>query len=246
MTQESPDSGRQRNEELFTTPEAVNLYTRRLQNSSLFPGEKKAIDRYFIDTDATVLDVGCGTGRVSSILHERGFDVVGIDISEPLVRTARSIHSEIEFLVEDIRDTSFDTATFEYVIFSYFGIDYQISEAARREALREIRRLLKPSGVLVYSTHNSWHPLLPLSLRDLAMAAKDVVNLYLRGKNRRRIGSRYKFERVTLGELEIYLANPVHHWIQLRKCGFTPLDVIGKRDDRLRFFERQPHFVAKK
>ncbi len=51
---------------------------------------------------------------------------------------------------------------------------------------------------------------------------------------------------VTLGEVEIYLTNPIRQWIQLRKCGFTPIDVVGERDGAGRFFQRDPHFVAKK
>lgn len=112
-------------------------------------------------------------------------------------------------------------------------------------ALREIYRLLKPGGIPVFSSHNSWHPLVPLSVRDLDFALKDVYDLYLRKQNRGRAGSRYKFENGPLGDVGIYLSNPIHRWIQLRKCGYTPLDVLGKRDDILRFFERDPHYGAK-
>ena len=231
---------------LFTTEDAVDLYTERINDPTLFPQEEKAVDRYFSETDGTVLDVGCGVGRVSHLLHERGFDVTGIDISESLVERARSLFPEIDFHVEDVRDSSFDSRSFDYVVFSFFGIDYVLPEAERLGALREIHRLLKPSGVLVFSSHNSWHPLVPLSVRNLGLGLKDVFDLYVRTKNRGRIGSRYKFESVTLGDVEIYLSNPIRQWIELRKCGFTPLDVLGERDDPLRFFERDPHYVAKK
>lgn len=231
---------------LFTTDDSVDLYTERIKNPTLFPQERKAVERYFIDPDASVLDVGCGVGRVSHLLHERGFDVTGIDVSEPLVKKARSLFPEIDFYVEDIRESSFDSETFDYVIFSYYGLDYVLPKAERMKALQEIRRVLKPAGILVFSSHNSWHPFVPLSVRDFAWGLKDILNLYLRRRNHERLFSRYKIERVTLGDVEIYLSNPLHQWLQLRKCGLTPVDIVGKRDDALRLFERDPHYIAKK
>lgn len=231
---------------VFTTDDSVDLYSDRIQKPTLFPQERKAIERYFTDTGAAVLDVGCGVGRVSSLLHEQGYDVTGIDISEPLVTKGKSLFPELDLFVGDVRDSPFEAKTFDYVIFSYYGLDYVLPEVQRRRALREIRRILKPAGVLVFSSHNSWHPLVPLSVRDFAWGLKDVLNLYVRRRNHERLFSRYKIERVTLGDVEIYLSNPIHQWRQLRECGLTPVDIVGKRDDALRVFERDPHYVAKR
>jgi len=232
--------------DLFVTDDAVALYRERIQEPELFSQEATAVDRYFTDSGARVLDVGCGVGRVASQLHDRGFDVTGIDISEPLVDEARSLFPDIEFRVEDIRDNSFEAGSFQYAVFSFFGLDYLVPKSERLTALRELYRLLKPSGVLLFSTHNSLHPLVPLSVRNLGLGLKDILDLYLKPKNHGRLFSRYKIEQVTLGEVEIYLSNPLHQWRQLQRCGFTPLDVIGERDGIGRFFERDPHFVAKK
>ena len=246
MNRESSVDEGANSEGLFATADAVDLYAERIRDPELFPQERKAVERYFTDDGASVLDVGCGTGRVSHLLHERGFDVTGVDVSEPLVEEARSLFPEIDFRVTDVRDTPFDSGAFEYVVFSFYGIDYILPKAERVRALQELRRVMKPSGVVVFSSHNSWHPLVPLSVSDFRTAANDVVDLYLREENRGRAFSRYKVESVPLGDVEIYLSNPVHQWLQLRKCGFTPLDVLGRRDGLGRFFERDPHYVAKK
>lgn len=246
MNRDGSTDGSAKSGGLFTTNDAVELYTERIQDPELFPQERKAVERYFTDTDASVLDVGCGAGRVSHLLHERGFDVTGIDVSEPLVEKARSLFSEIDFRVEDIRDASFDSEAFDYVVFSYYGLDYILPKAERIKALREIQRVLKPAGIVVFSSHNRWYPSLLLSVSDLRRALGNVVDLCLREKTRERLLSRYRTESVPLGEVEVYISDPIHQLLQLRKCGFTPLDVIGKRDGLLRFFERGPHYVAKK
>lgn len=231
---------------LFETDDAVDLYVDRIEDPEFFVQERKAIERYFHGNEGSVLDIGCGVGRIATLLDERGFDVTGIDVSEPLVAKAQSLFPDIEFHVADIADTDFPSESFDFAVFSFFGLDYVLPKAKREKALREIYRVLKPGGLFLYSSHNSWHPIVPRSAHDFLSCGYDVFDLYLRKKNRDRLFSRYKIESVSLGDVEIYLSNPIHQWIQLRKCGFTPLDIIGEEDGLLRFFERQPHFVAKK
>lgn len=51
------------------------------------------------DTPGPVLDVGCGPGRATAFLADRGLDVSGIDISEEMVKHARSAHPHLDFEV---------------------------------------------------------------------------------------------------------------------------------------------------
>jgi SAM-dependent methyltransferase len=51
--------------------------------------EKEAV-RKWIKQSRVVLDVGCGTGRMTSFLSEMGFEVVGVDISKSMLDVAKS------------------------------------------------------------------------------------------------------------------------------------------------------------
>ncbi|RYG75598.1 class I SAM-dependent methyltransferase [bacterium] len=65
---------------------------------------------------ASLLDVGCGTGRHARELSRRGYRVVGIDLSPKMIEVARRLDGEgkVEFLVGDARDSdlgrTFDAA----------------------------------------------------------------------------------------------------------------------------------------
>lgn len=229
-------------EEYFTRDDSVERYASRLDSQGLFPQEQKTVRRYFTKTGASVLDVGCGAGRVSHLLEKRGFDVTGIDPSEPLVERARSRFPEIDFRVGDIADSDIPSEEFDYVVFSYYGLDYLFPGSRRLQALREIYRVMKPGGFFLLSTHNGWYPFAGLIVGD----GSDFKETYLSKKNRSRLLSPYRLERVTDGTIEIYVSNPIRQWTQLWNCGFTPTAVVGKRDDALRLFERNLHYVAKK
>lgn len=53
-------------------------------------------------TPRTVLDAGCGTGRVAIELASRGFDVVGVDVDPGMLATARRVAPELAWVEADL------------------------------------------------------------------------------------------------------------------------------------------------
>ena len=56
------------------------------------PGPTTPPSNYAPDAQTTAGAIGCGVGRVTSYLNERGPDVQGIDLSPEMIATARLAH----------------------------------------------------------------------------------------------------------------------------------------------------------
>jgi ubiquinone/menaquinone biosynthesis C-methylase UbiE len=92
--------------------------------------------------DARILDVGTGTGRVSIPLLESSADLVGCDLSLPMLRRLQEKLPGARILQADGSRLPFPTAHFDAVLTVH--VVHLI--APWQEALREFRRVLRPGG----------------------------------------------------------------------------------------------------
>ncbi len=92
---------------------------------------------------ARILDVGTGTGRVSIPLLEAGADLVGCDLSLPMLRRLQEKLPMARILQADASRLPFPTAHFDAVLTVH--VVHLI--APWQAALREFRRVLRPGGV---------------------------------------------------------------------------------------------------
>jgi SAM-dependent methyltransferase len=96
------------------------------------------------DGPGRLLDVGCGTGAHTASFADRGWNVVGVDISEDLLDHARS--RGVEVINADAVSLPFSEASFDAVVSMWTHTDVDDFAAATRE----IARVLRPSGAFVY------------------------------------------------------------------------------------------------
>lgn len=101
-----------------------------------------------------VLDVGCGTGNFSIKLAKMGCEVVGIDVSEEMLKVAEAKAREeglnIKFYKMDAHQMEFEDNTFDGVL-SVTAFEF-LKEPEK--AIEEIFRVLKPNGQLLIGTIN--------------------------------------------------------------------------------------------
>jgi ubiquinone/menaquinone biosynthesis C-methylase UbiE len=119
-----------------------------------------------------MLDLGCGSGYHLAKYRERGFDLVGVDGSEEMLKQARTINPEIEFHQGDVTNVPLPDASFDYLV----CIEVLRYLPDIGPCVSEIARLLKPGGTaLVTAAPPLQANLYPLV--NMITAAKQVGNL---------------------------------------------------------------------
>lgn len=92
----------------------------------------------------TVLDAGCGPGRVAAFLSDRGLDVRGVDISVGMIDAARRAHPHLQFDEGRLTNLSLRGDSLVAAVYWYSIITTPPSELT--EVWHELRRLLRPEG----------------------------------------------------------------------------------------------------
>lgn len=227
----------------YSSEEVVERFTFDA-TAGLSTEEQEVITRYFPSGEATVLDLGCGTGRTSTELEQMGFDVVGIDLAKPLVQRAQTLFSDVEFLTGNVTRLPFEDETFDAAFFSYYGLDCVVPEENRYRALREIRRILRSMGTLIFNSHNLWSTYVVRSL-DVE-GVREFLTFWVHNIRKKRLFSRYKSDTmVQNGPIEMYYIRPNDQRQQLRNCGFEVVDVM-RPTGVLRSRFHHPYYVARK
>ena len=94
------------------------------------------------------LDFGCGTGRSTRFLKALGFDVTGVDISEDMLRIARTTDPSGDYrLVPADNLEQFAAGSFDLVLCA-FPFD-NVPMGMKGKILRDLRRLLGSTGIIV-------------------------------------------------------------------------------------------------
>ena len=208
-----------------------------------------------LDSGGDILELGCGTGRVTIPIAEAGVDIVGLDFSEAMLDIARSKagtlsieNGKLSLQLGDMRNFELDRQ-FGLVIIPFRGFLSLLSVEDEMSALRSIKRHLLPAGRLVF---NIFVPDITSLLQegDVAYHLRDVTDpvtgatLVLWNQSRYDNFSQIVDARVIIEELDglgemvrktyrDFQLRYVHRWEMrhlLELCGFEILDLYGDFD----------------
>jgi SAM-dependent methyltransferase len=132
----------------------VDEYVRRIFDEL----QHKPLDRQLLDRFAASVrdvgpacDMGCGPGHVARYLHEHGVEVCGVDLSPAMVEQARCLTPGVEFRQGDMM--ALDTPDSAWAGIAAFYSIIHIHRGDMARALGELRRVLRPGGLLLLTFH---------------------------------------------------------------------------------------------
>ena len=100
------------------------------------------------------LDIATGTGRVAIELAQRGYEVTGADLSEPMLEQARRAAGElglsIEFLKRDAAELALRPESFDAAVCLYDSLNYLIDPERLRQAYAGVAAALVRDGLFIF------------------------------------------------------------------------------------------------
>jgi SAM-dependent methyltransferase len=126
----------------------------RLAEAGVDPhGEVALVQTY---APRTVLDAGCGTGRVAVELARRGVQVVGVDGDPDMIDAARAKAPDLRWIVADLAELALPDR-FDVVVLAGNVVPY-VAADRRAPAVAACARHLAPGGVLIagFSLRPGW------------------------------------------------------------------------------------------
>ena len=111
-------------------------------------------------TDGLVLDLCCGTGKLTRLLARSGYDMIGADASADMLRIAQEKEAEdplgILYLLQDAR--SFELyGTVRAIVSTCDSLNYLTEEADLEETFRLVNNYLDPGGLFLFDMNTPFH-----------------------------------------------------------------------------------------
>lgn len=215
--------------------------------NELFPAEKVLFEKLSPKIkNSKILDIGVGGGRTTRYLLPLASGYTGVDYVPEFVARVKTKYEGGNFLCGDARDLKeFADQTFDFVLFSYNGID-AVSHEDRLKILKEIYRVLKKGGTFMFSSHNRDYrhfkkPYWLIQPRFNAAFVKNVMSYvfflprHLQMKRREVSGEEYAIVNDSdhRYSLLLYYIGIEKQIEQLEKIGFSDIEAYDAQGERV-------------
>ena len=109
--------------------------------------------------EGLVLDLGCGTGKMTRLLATAGYDMIGIDNSEEMLEIARECQYEQEdgilYLLQDMREFEL-YGTVRAVVSICDSMNYILDEEDLLQVFRLVNNYLDPKGLFIFDMNTRY------------------------------------------------------------------------------------------
>lgn len=106
-----------------------------------------------------VVDLGCGTGTLTELLYDRGYDMIGVDNSESMLAVAMDKRlksgSEILYLCQDMRELEL-YSTVGTVVSVCDSLNYILEEEELEQVFSLVNNYLFPGGIFLFDFNTEY------------------------------------------------------------------------------------------
>lgn len=100
-----------------------------------------------------VLDLGCGTGSMTNLMAKKGYEMLGVDLSEDMLAVARNKAKEmavdVTYLNQDMTELDL-YGTIDAVVSVGDALNYVVEEEDLLAAFKKVHLFLEPQGLFVF------------------------------------------------------------------------------------------------
>ena len=129
----------------FFTRQKSFLFNHLLKQAGLEPSE------------VDLVDVGCGTAQIHSLIGGSLGSVVGVDVSEESLKEARSQFPQNKYVHYDGSVLPLETASADAAI--AICVFHHVPPENWQQLANEMMRILRPEGMALIIEHNPWNPI---------------------------------------------------------------------------------------
>jgi SAM-dependent methyltransferase len=156
---------------------------------------RELIERRLGPEKPAMLDVGCGVGSFHPLLRGMVCRLSGIDVSSASIAQARADNGDVDYHAFDGRSFPFDDASFDLV--TAICVLHHVVPAEWTHFMNEMRRVVRPGGLVCVIEHNPFNPLTRLAVarcefdRDAVLLSAGKAQRLMAVSGLRGIGARH-------------------------------------------------------
>lgn len=201
---------------------------------------------------STVLELGCGTGRISRALTASGCSVIGLDLSLAMLQQAGNHTNKSPFYVCMDMTKMVLSTSFDHILIPYNTLNLLRDPAGITRCLQQVRTLIKPDASLLLQLHIPDKELIALnghkrfqfqtfSLNNgQGKLIKETLRSFNSNTNEIRLEERYRArpagnirQREDFSHVLHLAGFPLQQWLNiLQGNGFQQLSLFGDYDSR--------------
>ncbi|MBS2969769.1 class I SAM-dependent methyltransferase [Metabacillus sp. KIGAM252] len=130
------------------------------------------------NTGRKVMDLACGTGEITVLLHEKGYEMTGADLSEDMlalaIQKAEEKRMPIPFFQQDMREMEGHDLAYDAVIINCDSLNYLLEEQDVQSAFKSVVEMLHDNGLFLFDIHSIYKMKHILAGSTFADAGDDV------------------------------------------------------------------------